>query len=118
MPPPLPLNHSLVAAGQMLVNARFSKCTSLLWDAPQATEALRITSPELINFKIMDEIIPEPLGGAHSDPMGAFPAIKEAIMRNYHQYVTTLRCGIFNVESLQSPDAHCSALNAEQPLIP
>ena len=33
----------------------------------------------------MDEIIPEPLGGAHSDPMGAFPAIKEAIMRNYHQ---------------------------------
>lgn len=51
----------------------------------QATEALRITSPDLIKFKIMDEIIPEPLGGAHSDPMGAFPAIKEAIMRNYHK---------------------------------
>ena len=53
----------------------------------QATEALRITSPELVKFRIMDEIIPEPLGGAHSDPMAAFPAIKDAIMSTYHQYV-------------------------------
>ena len=52
----------------------------------QATEALRITSPELVKFRIMDEIIPEPLGGAHSDPMAAFPAIKDAIMNTYHQY--------------------------------
>ncbi len=51
----------------------------------QATEALRITSPELVKFRIMDEIIPEPLGGAHSDPMAAFPAIKDAIMSTYHQ---------------------------------
>ena len=51
----------------------------------QATEALRITSPELVKFRIMDEIIPEPLGGAHSDPMAAFPAVKDAIMRTYHQ---------------------------------
>lgn len=31
----------------------------------QATEALRITAPELIKLEVMDEIIPEPLGGAH-----------------------------------------------------
>lgn len=31
----------------------------------QATEALRITAPELIKLEVMDEVIPEPLGGAH-----------------------------------------------------
>ena len=50
----------------------------------QATEALKITSPELINFGVMDEIIPEPLGGAHSDPMASFPYIKEAILNVYN----------------------------------
>jgi acetyl-CoA carboxylase carboxyl transferase subunit alpha len=49
----------------------------------QATEALRITSQELLNFGVMDTVIEEPLGGAHSDPMGAFPAIKKAIMDVY-----------------------------------
>jgi acetyl-CoA carboxylase alpha subunit len=62
----------------------------------QATEALRITSPELVKFRIMDEIIPEPLGGAHSDPMAAFPAIKEAIMNTYHQCVPPLTTPKFN----------------------
>ena len=50
----------------------------------QATEALRITSTELLNFKVMDDVIPEPLGGAHSDPMASFPAVKDAIMNVYH----------------------------------
>ena len=53
----------------------------------QATEALRITPADLLRFKVMDESIPEPLGAAHTDPMAAFPAIKEAIMRNYHRWV-------------------------------
>lgn len=50
----------------------------------QATEALRITAPELVNFGVMDAIIPEPMGGAHGNPMAAFPAIKDAIMNIYH----------------------------------
>ena len=53
------------------------------YHALQATEALRITSTELLQFKVMDDIIPEPLGGAHSDPMASFPAIKDAIMNIY-----------------------------------
>lgn len=42
-------------------------CVVLLLFSPvsQATEALRITAPELIKLEVMDEIIPEPLGGAH-----------------------------------------------------
>ncbi len=51
----------------------------------QATEALRITAAELIKFKVMDEVIPEPLGAAHSDPMSAFPAIREAVLRTWKQ---------------------------------
>ncbi len=33
----------------------------------------------------MDAIVPEPLGGAHSDPLTAFPSIKEAVMATYHE---------------------------------
>lgn len=51
----------------------------------QATTALKITADDLLKFKVMDEKIPEPLGGAHTDPMSAFPHIKEAIMRNYRR---------------------------------
>lgn len=60
---------------------------------PQATEALRITPSDLIKFKVMDEVIPEPLGAAHSDPMAAFPAVKDAIMRNYRRCVGVSVCG-------------------------
>eukprot|EP00983_Pelagomonas_calceolata_P064346 1148082-Pelagomonas_calceolata.AAC.3 len=51
-----------------------------------ATEALRITAPELVNFGVMDAIVPEPLGGAHSDPVLAFPYIKEALMNTYKEF--------------------------------
>jgi len=53
---------------------------------PQATEALRITAPELIRLGVMDTIVPEPLGGAHADPVSAFPAIKGAIMSTFREY--------------------------------
>ena len=56
--------------------------------AAQATEALKITAKHLVGFEVMDEIIPEPPGGAHADPMAAFPAIKDAINRNWAQCVS------------------------------
>ena len=56
----------------------------------QATEALRITAPELLNYGVMDAIIPEPLGGAHGNPMAAFPAIKDALMNIYHSKYAAL----------------------------
>ncbi len=34
----------------------------------------------------MDEIIPEPLGGAHAEPVAAFPAIRNSILNVYNQY--------------------------------
>ena len=57
----------------------------------QATEALRITASELVKFGVMDDIIEEPLGGAHSDPVGSFPAIKAALMDIYHNKCASLQ---------------------------
>ena len=49
----------------------------------QATEALRITAPELVGYGVMDTVVPEPLGGAHADPVGAFPYIKQTLLDTY-----------------------------------
>ena len=51
----------------------------------QATEALKITSNDLLKFGVMDEIVPEPLGGAHSDPMSSFTYIKHALLANFNR---------------------------------
>ena len=46
-------------------------CASILWKdrafAPQAAEALRISAQDLLDLKLVDEIVPEPEGGAHRD---------------------------------------------------
>jgi acetyl-CoA carboxylase carboxyl transferase subunit alpha len=50
-------------------------CAAILWrDAGkkiEATEALKITAPDLLKLEIIDAIIPEPVGGAHTDPAAA-----------------------------------------------
>ena len=60
-------------------------CAAILWkDASQrerAAEALRLTPTDLLQFKIIDEIIPEPVGGAHQDPEAAGEALREALIR-------------------------------------
>lgn len=62
-------------------------CAAILWksrdQAGTATEALKITANDLIEMGVMDEVVPEPLGGAHRNPMGSFPYIKEALMNVY-----------------------------------
>lgn len=44
---------------------------------------MRITAQELVQFGVMEDIIEEPLGGAHTEPMASFPAIKDKIMDIY-----------------------------------
>ena len=50
-------------------------CSSILWRSPenaeQAAEALKLTAQDMEKFKIIDEIIPEPIGGAHRDPISS-----------------------------------------------
>lgn len=61
-------------------------CASILWrDGNKAEEAARIlkmTSYDLYNFQVVDEILPEPLGGAHWDWKETAKTIKEAVLRN------------------------------------
>lgn len=61
-------------------------CASILFrDATQANraaEAMKITAKDLLEFKVIDEIIKEPAGGAHNDPKQAALFIKNAIIKN------------------------------------
>src|SRR3989454_1866624 len=54
-------------------------CAAILWrDAAkkvEAAEALKLTAPDLLKARIVDEIIPEPIGGAHTDPAAAAQSI-------------------------------------------
>jgi acetyl-CoA carboxylase carboxyl transferase subunit alpha len=61
-------------------------CAAILWKdgakAPQAAEVLKLTGQDLLKMGIIDEVIPEPLGGAHRDPAKIAQNIKESIIRN------------------------------------
>jgi acetyl-CoA carboxylase carboxyl transferase subunit alpha len=60
-------------------------CASILWHdaarAKDAAEAMKITAQELLGNKIVDEVIQEPLGGAHRDVTGMVRAVSEAVER-------------------------------------
>src|SRR5262245_35909762 len=60
-------------------------CAAILWrDANrkvEAAEALKITAPDLVRLGLVDEIIPEPVGGAHNDPAAAGAQVDEALER-------------------------------------
>ncbi len=61
-------------------------CAAILWKdaskAPEAAEALKLTAQDLLKMGIIDEVVPEPLGGAHSDPQKTGQNIKECILKN------------------------------------
>ena len=59
-------------------------CASILWrtadKAADAAEAMRVTAQQLAELKVIDRIVPEPLGGAHRDPAAAIAALKAALV--------------------------------------
>lgn len=61
-------------------------CAAILWrdaaKAPQAAEALKITSTDLKQLGIIDEVLPEPIGGAHADPLETTEILKKALLRH------------------------------------
>ena len=68
-------------------------CASILWkDADrkeEAAEALKLNSEDLLKLELIDEILPEPLGGAHYNPPAVFAAVKEFLLRHV-QHLKTL----------------------------
>ena len=75
----------------MLENTWYSvispeSCSSILWRSwdhkEEAAEALKLTADHMLEFGLIDEIIKEPLGGAHSDPEKMAKALKAHIKKN------------------------------------
>jgi acetyl-CoA carboxylase carboxyl transferase subunit alpha len=64
-------------------------CAAILWKdraaAAKAAEALKITAKDLLELRLADEIIPEPLGGAHNDLTTTAASLKEHLMRNLEE---------------------------------
>jgi len=64
-------------------------CAAIVWKdaskAPQAAMALKMTAWDLKNLEILDQLLPEPMGGAHSDPLKAAMTLKQALLQNLEQ---------------------------------
>jgi acetyl-CoA carboxylase carboxyl transferase subunit alpha len=80
----------------MLQNCWYSvispeSCSSILWRSwdykEQAAEALKLTAPDLLEQKIIDRIIEEPLGGAHKDHQAAADTLKSALLEELEKLV-------------------------------
>ena len=70
-------------------------CASILWRDPkktlEAATAMKVTSKDLLKLKIIDEIIPEPIGGAHRDRDQILIQVKKSISRNLLELNTLSR---------------------------
>ena len=75
----------------MLEHATYSvispeACAAILWSngakASEAAELLKLTAQDLFQMKVIDEMVEEPIGGAHRDPRRAAELVKEALIRN------------------------------------
>ncbi len=83
-----------IAVGDVLLAMQFSiysvispeGCAAILWRngklASRAAEALKLTADDLYELGIVDEIVPEPPGGAHRDPVTAIANLKSAIVKH------------------------------------
>lgn len=81
----------------MMENAVYSVisvegCAAILWkDAKspemreRAASALRITAPELLELKVIDEVVPEPVGGAHADHEAAAASLQKTLNRHLEE---------------------------------
>lgn len=78
----------------MLENTWYSvispeSCSSILWRSweykEQAAEALKLTATDMTKLHLVDGVIKEPLGGAHSDREATFIAVRDAIVKSYNE---------------------------------
>ncbi|MEN9337521.1 MAG: Acetyl-coenzyme carboxylase carboxyl transferase subunit alpha [Bacteroidota bacterium] len=78
----------------MLENTWYSvispeSCSSILWKSwdfkEKAAEALKLTSTDMKKQKLVDDVIPEPLGGAHYDKETTFNNVKEYILKSFNE---------------------------------
>jgi acetyl-CoA carboxylase carboxyl transferase subunit alpha len=86
----------------MLENAVYSVvspegCASILWNdaglVAEAATAMKITAEDVWRFGIADQIVPEPPGGAHTDPVAAAAALSEAFRATLDELDRSYGCG-------------------------
>ena len=79
----------------MLENTWYSvispeSCSSILWRSwefkEQAADALKLTAKDMKRMKLVDEIVKEPLGGAHTNREKTFQAVSNAIVKAYEEF--------------------------------
>jgi acetyl-CoA carboxylase carboxyl transferase subunit alpha len=89
----------------MLENAIYSVispegCATILWRDPKRTldaaKAMKLSSKDLLNLKVIDEIILEPVGGAHRDRDAILDNVKKSIENNLNEFVNMNRDETFN----------------------
>ena len=70
-------------------------CSSILWRSSenneQAANALKLTAQDLLELKVIDEIIPEPIGAAHRNPETLFHSIFDSLKLNLEQIISLSR---------------------------
>jgi acetyl-CoA carboxylase carboxyl transferase subunit alpha len=80
----------------MMENAYYSVispegCAAILWKhrkhAPEAAEAMKLVAPDLKQLGLIDDVIAEPLGGAHHDPHEAASAFTDCVLRHLAELV-------------------------------
>ncbi len=80
----------------MLENAIYSVispegCATILWRDPKKTldaaKAMKLSSKDLLNLKVIDEIVPEPVGGAHRDRDLILQNVRQAIEKNLNEFL-------------------------------
>ena len=79
----------------MLENAIYSVispegCATILWRDPKRTldaaKAMKLSSKDLLELKVIDEIIPEPIGGAHRDRDLILDNVRKSIEKNLNEF--------------------------------
>jgi len=89
----------------MLENAIYSVispegCATILWRDPKkmldAAKAMKLSAKDLLELEIIDEIIPEPIGGAHRDKDLILKNVRESIIRNLDRFKNMTEEEIFN----------------------
>ncbi len=89
----------------MLENAIYSVispegCATILWRDPKKTldaaKAMKLSAQNLLELKVIDEIIPEPVGGAHRDRDLILDNVRKSIENNLNEFVNMTKDEIFN----------------------
>jgi len=89
----------------MLENAIYSVispegCATILWRDPkrtlEAAKAMKLSANNLLDLKVIDEIVPEPVGGAHRDRDLILDNVRKSIESNLNEFLNMSREDIFN----------------------